>query len=103
MPEQKQDNFNRDEQSSKGQRSRKGMAKNEKAIPDVITEVETFLATEIKKDDQKNESSKSILYLTEGHLISKEERNFIDLSSSDMLQLKSVIREIVSEELNKRG
>ena len=58
---------------------------------------------EMEVKNQERDSDQSILYLTKDQLISNEKRNPISLSNDDIVKLKSIVREIVSEELDKRG
>ena len=104
MPSQKQDKIKQETgETIKSQRSKKSVVKNEVSIPDALREVETFLMTEMEKNDQERDSNQSILYLTKDQLISNEKRNPTSLSNDDLKELKSIVREIVSEELDKRG
>ena len=104
MPSQNQDRIKQEKgETIKRQRSKKSVVHNEVSIPDALREVETFLMTEMEKSDQESDSDQSILYLTEDQLISNEKSNPISISSDDLNELKSIVREIVSEELDKRG
>ena len=104
MPSQNQDKIKQETgETIKSQRSKKSVVKNEVSIPDALREVETFLMTEMEKNDQERDSNQSILYLTKDQLISNEKRNPTSLSNDDLKELKSIVREIVSEELDKRG
>ena len=104
MPSQNQDRIKQEKgETIKRQRSKKSVVHNEVSIPDALREVETFLMTEMQKSDQERDSDQSILYLTEDQLISNEKSNLISLSNDDLKELKSIVREIVSEELDKRG
>ena len=76
---------------------------NEINITDALKEVETFLMKDMEVENQERDSDQSILYLTKDQLISNEKRNPISLSNDDVVKLKSIVREIVSEELDKRG
>ena len=91
------------EETIKHQRSKKSLVNNEVSITDALKEVETFLMTEMEKKNQERDSDQSILYLTKEQLISNEKRNPISLSNDDVVKLKSIVRQIVSEELDKRG
>ena len=91
------------EETIKHQRSKKSLVNNEVSITDALKEVETFLMTEMEKKNQERDSDQSILYLTKDQLISNEKRNPISLSNNDVVKLKSIVRQIVSEELDKRG
>ena len=104
MPSQNQDRIKQEkEETTKHQRSKKSVVNNEVSITDALREVETFLMTEVEKKNQERDSDQSILYLTKDQLISNEKRNPISLSNDDVVKLKSLVREIVSEELDKRG
>ena len=104
MPSHNQDRIKQEKgETIKRQRSKKSAVHNEVSIPDALREVETFLMTEMEKSDQERDSDQSILYLTEDQLISNEKSNPISLPNDDLKELKSIVREIVSEELDKRG
>ena len=104
MPSQNQDRIKQEkEETIKHQRSKKSLVNNEISIKDALKEVETFLMKEMETKNQERDSDQSILYLTKDQLISNEKRNLISLSNDDVVKLKSIVREIVSEELDKRG
>ena len=104
MPSQNQDRIKQEkEETTKHQRSKKSVVNNEINITDALKEVQTFLMKEMEVKNQERDSDQSILYLTKDQLISNEKRNTISLSNDDVVKLKSIVREIVSEELDKRG
>ena len=104
MPSQNQNRVKQEKgETIKRQRSKKSIVNNVVSNPDALRDVETFLITEMEKSDQEIDSDQSILYLTKDQLISNEKRNPISLSNDDVVKLKSIVREIVSEELDKRG
>ena len=104
MPSQNQDRIKQEkEETTKHQRSKKSVVNNEINITDALKEVQTFLMKEMEVKNQERDSDQSILYLTKDQLISNEKRNPISLSNDDVVKLESIVREIVSEELDKRG
>ena len=104
MPTQNQDRIKQEKgETIKRQRSKKSVVNNEVSITDALREVETFLMKEMETKNQERDSDQSILYLTKDQLISNEKRNPISLSNDDVVKLKSIVREIVTEELDKRG
>ena len=90
-------------QPTKAQKNLKASTKQEKSIPDTLKEVEDFLKIEIDKQGQIEEINQEILYLKEDQLISSSKSDFMALSSEEIVFLKRVIRDIVSEELDNRG
>ena len=88
---------------TKAQKNLKANTKQEKSIPDTLKEVEDFLNTEIDKQGQIEVINQEILYLKEDQLISSSKNHFMALSSEEIVFLKRMIRDIVSEELDNRG
>ena len=89
--------------ATKAQKNLKTNTKPEKSIPDTLKEVEDFLKIEIDKQGQIEEINQEILYLKEDQLISSSKNHFMALSSEEIVFLKRMIRDIVSEELDNRG
>ena len=90
-------------QPTKAQKNLKANTKQAKSIPDTLKEVENFLKIEIDKQGQIEVINQEILYLKEDQLISSSKSDFMALSSEEIVFLKRMIRDIVSEELDNRG
>ena len=89
--------------AAKAQKNLKKNTNQEKSIHDTLKEVEDFLKIEIDKQGQIDETNQEILYLKEDQLISSSKSDFMALSSEEIVLLKRMIRDIVSEELDNRG
>ena len=104
MSNEKKDKIEIDNQRpNKGNKHEKQSIERETTIPETLKEVQNFLMAEIDKQDSKQTSKQNILFLTEDQLISSGKKSFADLTSEEMVVLKKLIRDVVSEELDNRG
>ena len=87
----------------KGSKNVKTTVEQKNAIPEALKEVKSFLMAEMNKSGTKEIGNQNILYLKENQLISSEKKTFMNLTSGEVNDLKMLIRDVISEELDKRG
>ena len=87
----------------KGLKNVKTTVKQKNSIPETLEEVKSFLMAEMDKSGTKEISNQNILYLKEDQMISSGKKTFMNLTSGEVNELKILIRDVISEELDKRG
>ena len=89
----------------KGSKVFKSMGKsvnNKKDLMDKIEKIGNFVSNELHKFDEENLDSNNILYLKSDQLISKESEKDLEKNQINLNELKTIIREIVKEEIEKK-
>ena len=77
--------------------------KKEDSVPERLNAVNSFIVSELDKSEAKEIKKQNILFLKEEQLVSIKNNTISNLSAADMKELKIIIRDVVSEELDNRG
>ena len=75
---------------------------NKKDLVNKIERIGNFVSNELYKYDEENFEVNNILYLKGEQLVSKELEKDLDKNQINLNNLKTIIREIVTEEIEKK-
>ena len=76
---------------------------NKKELISKIEKIENFVSKEVQKYEEDNLGSNNILYLKSDQLISKDFEKDQGTIQINLKELKKIIRDIVIEEIEKKG
>ena len=76
---------------------------NKKDLINKIEKIENFVSKEMQKYEEDNLGPNSILYLKSDQLVSKDLERDLGSIQINLKELKKIIRDIVIEEIEKKG